>query len=265
MITHIIGNKHMSDINDLLQELRENYIAELPERIETMEGHVLELNKNKELYDFQELYRQVHSHKGSAGTHGVHIISSICHQFEDELSKVDNNLNQISDNHINNWLAYLDLLKESYSDISAGITDTTRIEDALNHLRNTEHKTDFSCLLVDTKSSTLAIIESILKDNSIHVTVMDDGYQALGRLLTTKYDILICGMEIAMLNGTSLISASKNSNGINKNIPSVLITTSDFERTVRNTDPDFIIAKNTNLPLIFDKACKDIIMRLENN
>lgn len=255
----------MSDINSLLAELRENYITELPERIDTMESHVLALSKNKAPYDFQELYRQVHSNKGSAGTHGIHIISCICHQFEDELSKVDDNLKQISGRHIDNWLAYLDLLKETSVDIAAGVTDTTKVDNTLSNLLNTEHKTDYSCLLVETKSSTLAIIESILKDNSFHVTVMSDGYQALGRLLTTKYDILICGMEIAMLNGISLISAMKDSSSVNNHIPSVLLTTSEFERTIRSTDPDFIIAKNTKLPLAFDKACKDIIMRLENN
>ena len=255
----------MSDINKLLKELRENYIAELPERIDLMESHVLALSKGKALEDFQELYRQVHSHKGSAGTHGIHIISSICHQFENQLSKVDNNLEQISAKHIDNWLAYLDLLKETSEDIAAGVTDTTKAEDALSNLRNTENKTNYSCLLVETKSSTLAIIESILKNNSFHVTVMSDGYQALGRLLTSKYDVLICGMEIAMLNGISLISSMKDSSSVNHHIPSILLTTSEFERTIRSTDPDYIIAKDTTLPLAFDKVCKEIINQLENN
>lgn len=254
----------MPDINKLLKELRDNYIAELPERIDIMESHILALSTDKILYDFQELYRQVHSHKGSAGTHGVHIISSICHQFEDELNKVDDNLNKISDAHINLWLAYLDLLREVYEAISSGVTDTTQIEEELSKLRNIVEKADYSCLLVDTPSSTLAIVESILKENSINITIMNDGYQALGRLLSTKFDILVCGMQIAVLNGIGLISANKSSNSMNDHIPSILITASDFDRTIRNTDPDYIISKNTNLPLSLDKACKNIITQLKS-
>jgi hypothetical protein len=55
--------------------------------------------------------------------------------------------------------------------------------------------------------------------------------------------MLICGLKVSSLSGIGLITAIKTSESINQKIPSVLITSTSFDRTVRANDPDYIIKK----------------------
>lgn len=252
----------MSDIENILKQLRDNYLEELPEKIQSIESLILNINKHKNIDDFHELYRHIHSQKGTAGTHGLPFLSAICHQLEDEFSDVGENLSSLTDAHTKNWLAYIDLFAEASEYLRQGNTDTTELEDKLKVLVTTIRKSTYSCLLVDTKSATLKIITEVLKQHSIHTTIFEDGYEALGRLLVNKYDMLICGLKVSSLSGIGLITAIKTSESINQKIPSVLITSTSFDRTVRVNDPDYIIKKDTSLPRFLDEACEKIKMNL---
>ena len=74
----------------MLEDLRVGFITELPTRLEEMEQLMLDLeNSSSFTEDYQDLYRHLHNIKGSAGTHGFHIISSICHVFEDKVVEIE--------------------------------------------------------------------------------------------------------------------------------------------------------------------------------
>ena len=253
----------MSDIEQMLKQLRDNYLNELPEKIERIESIVLNLKKYKDIDDFRELYRHIHSQKGTAGTHGLPFLTVICHQLEDELSDIGENMDLITDTQIQHWLTYLDLFSEAVEQIKQGAKDTSEIENALKNLRNVLTETTYSCMLVDTKSATLNVIIEVLKQHSIHPTIVDDGYEALGRLLVDKFDMLICGMKISSLSGIGLITAIKTSASVNQNIPSILITSTSFNRTMRDDDPDFVIQKDTSLPRVLNEACEKILSKVK--
>lgn len=248
----------MSDIENILQELKGNYLSELPEKIQLIESLILNLQKDKDIDDFRELYRHIHSQKGTAGTHGLAFMTAICHQFEDELSDIGENLDLITEPHTKNWLAYLDLFAEVAEHVGQGNEDTSQFENILKKLRNSISKTTYSCMLVDSKSATVNIITEVLRAYSINTTVVNDGYEGLGRLLVDKFDMLICGLKVSSLTGLGLINAIKLSDSINNKIPSVLITSSSFDRTVRKTDPDYVIKKDIHLPHALDEVCKKI-------
>jgi chemotaxis protein histidine kinase CheA len=182
----------MSDIENILKQLRDNYLEEVPEKLQSIESIILNLNKYKNSDDFHELYRHIHSQKGTAGTHGLTFLSAICHQLEDEFMDIGDNISSITEAHTKNWLAYMDLFTEVSEFYKLGYTDTSKFEDKLKTLMKTIRKSTYSCLLVDTKSATLNIITEVLKQHSIHTTIFEDGYEALGRLLVNKYDMLIC-------------------------------------------------------------------------
>jgi CheY-like chemotaxis protein len=254
----------MPDIKQLLKQLRDDYLNELPEKIQLIEALVLNLNKDKDRDNFNELYRHIHNQKGTSGTHGLPFLSTICHQFENELADINENLDLITEAHIKNWFSYLDLFSEVADHLKQGNTDTSKFENRLKTFRNTINKTTYSCLLVDTKSATLNIINEVLKQHSIHTVIIEDAYDALGRLLIDKFDMLICGMKASSLSGIGVISALKTSSSINHNIPSILITSTLFERTLRDNDPDYIIKKDTNLPVLLDEVCNKIKKTLNN-
>jgi HPt (histidine-containing phosphotransfer) domain-containing protein len=253
----------MADINALLKKLREEYLENLPARLDEMETQVLALRNKSDAETLQTLYRDVHSTKGSAGTHGVLIITSICHQFEDELGEKSAGKETIDDDCIDNWLSYIDLIRTARERTIRGDDTSDDIEARLHELRKSVNAKSYTCLLVDPAASSFGkIIEGILKECSINLSYMNDGYQALGRLLVNKFDILISGMELETMNGVGLIAAVKSSKSVNKNIPSILITSGDYDRTGRKTDPEYVIKKDVKLPETIKVAIKEIIRKL---
>jgi chemotaxis protein histidine kinase CheA len=76
----------MDAIQALLHQLKLTYIGELPDRFDHIGNQILSLEqKGYSQEHYNELFRQVHSLKGSGGTHELHIITSICHLMEDYL------------------------------------------------------------------------------------------------------------------------------------------------------------------------------------
>ena len=59
----------------------------LPEKIDEIESVVLELENNQNQKGMEELWRFVHSLKGTAGTFGYQNITAICHNLEDYLER----------------------------------------------------------------------------------------------------------------------------------------------------------------------------------
>ena len=254
----------MNDINKILQEIRSNYVDELPGRIKELEDIILGFKKSINADDFQTLYRGIHSIKGSGGTHGFQILTGICHQFEDELSDKETSLDSINNTQITNWLTYIDILRNSVENLLDEDFDTTAIDERLANLRNVSNKTKYSCLLVDTNTSSINLVSKILDKHSFNISIMENGYEALGRLLSSKFDLLISSYEIKILNGVGLITAVKSSASPNKNIPSMLITAGKFKKNIRNIDPDYIIQKNRELVTVLETALTEITAHLDS-
>jgi chemotaxis protein histidine kinase CheA len=104
----------LSQTLQLLEQLKEIFLAELPDQCQELSTLILTLDKQPESHDiYEELYRAVHSLKGSAGTYGLHIISQICHHFEDLLSTLDDESTKIDAAFIHNCLTYADLIQEA--------------------------------------------------------------------------------------------------------------------------------------------------------
>ena len=79
----------MKEVKAMLAALRLNYLRDLPSHIDELEELVLELEREGfDLERCRELYRRVHSLKGSGGTYGMHTLSDVCHPFEDCLSNL---------------------------------------------------------------------------------------------------------------------------------------------------------------------------------
>ncbi|VAW94061.1 hypothetical protein MNBD_GAMMA20-1362, partial [hydrothermal vent metagenome] len=93
----------------ILRQLRDNFLEELPERCDAIEDSILSLGNGADDEHFQRLYREVHSLKGSAGTHGIPAISTICHQLEDSLTTAQETITHEPE-RIDLYLRYLDLI-----------------------------------------------------------------------------------------------------------------------------------------------------------
>ena len=127
------GNTQVSaQIQEVLQKMRLTYIENLPRQLDNMEALVMELRKGKDYPNsYETLYRAIHSLKGTAGTYGVQIISTICHPFEDYLKANLQGGSGACDQQISTCLNFIDLFRKTLELVASGRESFPEIEASL--------------------------------------------------------------------------------------------------------------------------------------
>jgi CheY-like chemotaxis protein len=231
----------------MLQKLRVSYLAELPVRLDDIEQNIMGMEKFGFVEEnFNTLFRLVHSLKGSGGTYGMHVISDICHPLEDMLSDLNDHPQKLNKQFIDIALAYVDLLREIVDDTA--LHGEGRIDPAnrLKVLRKKAFPEPFSALIVERSPVIVGILKENLKLLNAKIEVLDDGYEALGRVLVNPFDFLITSLEVKRLNGLALIGALRLAQGNTAVTKTILLTAnnSTFSTAVK---PSHILLKDSGL------------------
>jgi len=253
-----------SSLDVLLSTLRTNFLAEIPERCENIEENILALESQKSFTEaFNDLYRSIHSLKGSGGTMGLPIITAISHQFEDMLSEIDGKFEHIQQDSIDIMLKYNDLLNSTAIAISDKTFNDAAVQQVLETLKASSRRQEISCMIIEPSKLLTHAITKVLKGLSIHVTVINNGMEALERLLNEKFDILISSKELPVLNGVALICALRRSETKNANIPCFITTSKDINPSLlKGLDISFVVKKDKNLTEDLSKKIKAIKMHI---
>ncbi|MEW5757194.1 MAG: Hpt domain-containing protein [Pseudomonadota bacterium] len=240
----------MRNASELLEKLKQGFLADLPDRINAIETDILGLAQSRDFSnDFHEAYRKIHSLKGAGGTHGLAILTTVCHQLEDVIGLAEGEQNKFTPELQNRLLAYVDLLRQSHALIAQGKTDFAAITDRLQQLLNSYSAHRGRVLIVDASKLTQEMCAQAVVQVNAESVVMHDGYQALERLLTEKFDVLITGVEVGVLSGPAMIAAVKMSGGVNRDIPAIVITSSGAgaQDPKRRSDPTLVVKKGRDL------------------
>lgn len=223
--------------------LRQGFLNELPERINALEDLVLQLrDKTYYLDTFDELYRRVHSLKGSGGTYAMPAITQVCHTLEDWLTS---HPQAMKEDELNHALALVDLLHQCYASYSTGGDDISGIVQQLSQLK--QPKKQPHIMLVESSRLASEVYLSLLKPITSDITIIDSGYKALGELLHVKHDLLIVSKEGKDLNGIAMIAALRYSDASNRHIRAVLLTSNPSLKVDESLRIDAIITKNQQL------------------
>ena len=241
---------------ELLNQFRNEFIAELPSKLDTLENLVIDIKGDD---NYEEIYRTVHSLKGAGGTHGLHIISIICHQFENTLETLNSKQQLNLKTSIDNLLEYLDLLRQSRREILLNKTEFTKIETALNKLTS-KYLPDYkNILIIESSRLVMELIHKALSSLPLNIETQTNGLSALELLLHKRFDIVITGMEVKDLNGEALIAALKLSRGLSNKAQTILITSKEGIKIKRNLDPDKIIKRDTSFEQNLINAVNELI------
>jgi len=239
----------MAEINEkekafqaMMEGYRASYINELPAKIDHIEQLILrheDANLPTEISE--QLYRDVHSLKGTAGTYGLQIITTICHHLEDQLG-------HFNKNYVETCLHFIDLMRTATEVIASTSNPSFKeVEIQLYKLQKQLAKNKKLGMIVDSSRLNAAMLTCLLEPYPIKITIMDDGLKALSRLLFEKYDFLITSREVPSLNGIALISALRTSDSTNKNIKSIILTSKTNLRYYAGCQPDMTVVKDTHL------------------
>ena len=240
-------------ISDVLAALKVEFIETLPERLESIESHILNLKDDS---DVESLLRDVHSLKGAAGSYGFHIVTKICHQMEDMMRDLIESNKINTQEAIDNLLSFNDLLNTALDTVSNDSDNFSNIDSKLNLLNNAIVNSQLKVLIVEPSPLYAAMIESILRNENFQIKIVGDGLVALEHLMMQSYDVVVTAMELPVLNGDALISALRISNGKNKNIKTILVTSRDINRIEHSNLFNHIVARNG----VADGALKSVLV-----
>lgn len=247
----------------LLEQIRNSYLAEMPGKCDDIENLILSLTSNFS-ESYAEVYRLVHSMKGSAGTHGLAMVSAICHELEDQLAKLGQSGEQVSGAEINIMLRLVDLVRRARGIAQKNTPDFSEAERELEAIRKESLHDEYPVLLVESSGYVKLMCQQALSGLPLQLTIEEDGLLALQRLLSKRFACVITANETKTLNGIAMISAIRHSESRNKHIKTILLTSRQDLRDGKHLQLDYVINRNETLGDNLVHAVKDILAGLRN-
>ncbi len=217
--------KNIEQMELMLQKLQQTFLNELPERCDRIESGILALGKaplNQE--KFNELYRNVHSLKGSGGTYGLGIITTICHQLENFITE---SAGRFDDAFVSHALAYSDLVHKVAAIAQQQKPDYAPLEVELESIQARRLQTRRAVLVADPSLLMMKLYQKALVKLPLQLAFVGDGLMALERLMRERFDFMIIARELKNLNGLAVTAALRLSGSRNQNIPIIMVTSGD--------------------------------------
>ena len=250
---------------ELLAE-RNSYLREMTSDLQDVENLIVDLSLADGAAERkQQIARQIHTIKGVAGSYGLDLISAAAHRMEDLLAG-ENSPNGKSDKFIDGLLGQNDQLaaiaKAYLCDNKPFLNDVRRTFERFAKPETSSAKPAqaFSrVLIVEPSLATRKLCTRVLQEfGSIRVTSMQDGYEALGRLLKEEFDGVITSLQVPTIDGQSLVTVLRNIPGPNAAVPVILLTSSTTALDPAKARPNYVIEKNLGL----SKGLKAVLTQL---
>jgi chemotaxis protein histidine kinase CheA len=208
------------DVAILLAEMQADFLDELPERCNRLEEGVFSL-EHGERGAFDELFRQIHSLKGSGGMFGVPVITTICHQFESFIGSTNKSTDKKT---ASTALAYVDLLRTTITAKGRDPKGVASIEAALEKMRLESLSGKASVLIVEPSDTVRQLYQGAIDAQSIQLVMMDKGLATLERMLHESFDLLVISRELPDLNAVAVVAALRESRSRNSRIPVIVVS-----------------------------------------
>ncbi len=224
-------------IQALLEQLRQEFLEELPARIDAIERLILAPGA-----DENELCRQVHSLKGLGGTHGIDILSFACHQFEEALAATEG---MSPETRRDTLLAHVDILRRIQSLGGQADRQAEAVRQALRDLREGGEAHRAEILLVEPSAAMAALLQERLDSLPVRIDVTDDGLAALELYLHRRHDIVITAGEPRRLHGPALIAAIRQ---MRNSALCLLITADATISKAASGGADHVLQRDRELP-----------------
>ncbi len=234
----------MSDqsVTELLEHLREGFLDDMPERIIKIEDEVM---SSRDAGSYDELFRMVHSLKGSAGSYNFHEITRIAHGMEDAMLALMEKKKFNEPSTLDILLKFIDVLRDTTESLLVTKKIPLDISERLEVLRGQVFTEGLNVLVIEPSKLYASVVEYSLEGMSINFTFTQDGLQGLDYLLNHKYDLLITSLESTRLNGDALVAALRLVHNFNKHIKTILITSRDIDKIANKDDFDAILDRKS--------------------
>ena len=232
----------LENTEQLLDTLRTEYVAAVPETLAKLELQVIEWPAGQGVST--DLLRGVHSLKGTAGTYGLGFVTSACHHLEDFLSKGEPDIDHQA--YLSIVLRYIDLIRDYVAAVRAG-SDPAEAEflPRLDALLDDGNARPLRILVVEPARNMSRVVRRALSAEGVSTSTSRSGYEALGRLARENYDAVLTSYETQDISGLSLAKAVRAIDEIPSSLKVILVTSNEMSDAVEAVDR--VVRKDRNL------------------
>ncbi len=253
-------------MDDYIKSLLKDFFEEAFDMLDRLEQNILILDKDRNNTDaIQEIFRAVHTLKGSAGAVELFDTQKYAHRFEDLLDLIRENKIKVDDKTIDILLKGIDILKELINGASEEKEYSGNIEEEIKNLENFKNLKLSGAISesVNTKSEKDSISVSVggKYDNlNFDNDILDSIREGIENGLKTKLVFVKFNAESPMktVGGVQVYVELKDSGDIIASVPSLQNLEGDeFYQNViyviETAEEDESIVKNITLPEITEE------------
>ena len=253
-------------MDDYIKSLLKDFFEEAFDMLDRLEQNILILDKDRNNTDaIQEIFRAVHTLKGSAGAVELFDTQKYAHRFEDLLDLIRNNQIKVDDKTIDILLKGIDILKELINGASEEKEYSGNIEEEIKNLENFKNLKLSGAISesINTKSEKDSISVSVVGkyDNlNFDNDILDSIREGIENGLKTKLVFVKFNAESPMktVGGVQVYVELKDSGDIIASVPSLQNLEGDeFYQNViyviETAEEDESIIKNITLPEITEE------------
>ena len=253
-------------MDDYIKSLLKDFFEEAFDMLDRLEQNILILDKDRNNTDaIQEVFRAVHTLKGSAGAVELFDTQKYAHRFEDLLDLIRENKIKVDDKTIDILLKGIDILKELINGASEEKEYSGNIEEEIKNLENFKNLKLSGAISesVNTKSDKNSISVSVggKYDNlNFDNDILDSIREGIENGLKTKLVFVKFNSESPMktVGGVQVYVELKDSGDIIASVPSLQNLEGDeFYQNViyviETAEEDESIIKNITLPEITEE------------
>lgn len=253
-------------MDDYIKSLLKDFFEEAFDMLDRLEQNILILDKDRNNTDaIQEIFRAVHTLKGSAGAVELFDTQKYAHRFEDLLDLIRNNQIKVDDKTIDILLKGIDILKELINGASEEKEYSGNIEEEIKNLENFKNLKLSGAISesINTKSEKDSISVSVggKYDNlNFDNDILDSIREGIENGLKTKLVFVKFNAESPMktVGGVQVYVELKDSGDIIASVPPLQNLEGDeFYQNViyviETAEEDESIIKNITLPEITEE------------
>lgn len=253
-------------MDDYIKSLLKDFFEEAFDMLDSLEQNILILDKDRNNTDaIQEIFRAVHTLKGSAGAVELFDTQKYAHRFEDLLDLIRNNQIKVDDKTIDILLKGIDILKELINGASEEKEYSGNIEEEIKNLENFKNLKLSGAISesINTKSDKDSISVSVggKYDNlNFDNDILDSIREGIENGLKTKLVFVKFNAESPMktVGGVQVYVELKDSGDIIASVPPLQNLEGDeFYQNViyviETAEEDESIIKNITLPEITEE------------
>lgn len=253
-------------MDDYIKSLLKDFFEEAFDMLDRLEQNILILDKDRNNTDaIQEIFRAVHTLKGSAGAVELFDTQKYAHRFEDLLDLIRNNQIKVDDKTIDILLKGIDILKELINGASEEKEYSGNIEEEIKNLENFKNLKLSGAISesVNTKSdkNSISVSAGGKYDNlNFDNDILDSIREGIENGLKTKLVFVKFNSESPMktVGGVQVYVELKDSGDIIASVPSLQNLEGDeFYQNViyviETAEEDESIIKNITLPEITEE------------